>query len=1114
MQITIVTSQDKTALYEDLAAYVGSGQPESRLILVPTRAVATDLQRQLQKKLTFFAPDVRPLEQWLDEISSLNMKPETAPHRILGPTERTLVLKWLAEQDHQFASLRGKQVIGAVSSLIGDLHRADIDPEPLTRELRNRSTEGLATLLDRYRQHLAQKQWADRESIASNLTQIRPETVPQESILFYEMGHLYPSQSQTLRTLLDFLKEEERHLLAYNYVAPSHPEDSPGKLFAEQLPELLTLWQSDIKPRFRHPGTEIRHAELVEAMARYQRVSDEQQAACKTSGRLTLSRYHTLRDSVEAAFRQILSEVANGKSSFRDFAVITGDLAAIQPTVDSLANRYDLPIDCTLKPGLLGNPVMQRFLSLFSLDANEFGIDAIFEVFADNLFRIPQLEEHDEHEPPNIRSFTQFCRRYNLRTLSKVDDRLEVIQEQAIRQERNSDFYHDDPTQAERRITQLRHEFTYYREVIEKLKVFRTQYSSKKQSLKEWRAWTELRMDEQMALGSEEANRSRENLRSEIAQMSDTYRQLELDEPIDLATFVRMLELHLSQQRERSDQRPDAVLITQATYFSELQEREVFLVGMHEGGYPAADTGDFLRFRHEALIRNQLEPALPDRFAEAQHALFALLQNSRKLHCSCPHLMDQKPVIGSSLWQDLCFALQCDDDDLSEWELPEPPTNRAYSGWEERMSQAHSHGSVDELYQKESEPNHPSLIRTISAEREDIERMGIYDGVLSVDFSEQLWHSIAAVNRDLWWKRSLRNNTFETSISQLDEYAKSPLDFFFNRVLKLKPPAEFLEEAESNIKGILVHKIMEEFYTADSQYARKHPDLIWPGDNQQQSKDRIFEITEAVLNEHREELGNPDSPFPDALSHHIRSLVDAFIRYETEWGQSKLATRSASVRPADFHPDMDLKMEYRWRLRHQSEAAEVQLQGFIDRIDTDFEGNTVIILDYKTGTYSIKSFDDILSGMSFQLPIYALAMLELGAEEFLGGYYFLPVERSKSDIDITGLFGSERCIPEEVLGNKRKWKANRAFMPMEQLRQFLNQMVERRVEWIIAAIREGRFNQPLTKANPYSDFKYIHRYRSKVQSQRRTREQELRNAENDEGYRLLRYYDELPFTEV
>ena len=62
-------------------------------------------------------------------------------------------------------------------------------------------------------------------------------------------------------------------------------------------------------------------------------------------------------------------------------------------------------------------------------------------------------------------------------------------------------------------------------------------------------------------------------------------------------------------------------------------------------------------------------------------------------------------------------------------------------------------------------------------------------------------------------------------------------------------------------------------------------------------------------------------------------------------------------------------------------AGKIKLKGKIDRIDINEEEKTLKVVDYKLGGKKPSS-EDLLTGISLQLPLYLFAAKELISKEF------------------------------------------------------------------------------------------------------------------------------------
>lgn len=210
------------------------------------------------------------------------------------------------------------------------------------------------------------------------------------------------------------------------------------------------------------------------------------------------------------------------------------------------------------------------------------------------------------------------------------------------------------------------------------------------------------------------------------------------------------------------------------------------------------------------------------------------------------------------------------------------------------------------------------------------------------------------------------------SISQLETYAKCPFKFFAERLLRLESIEEPVEELEAMEVGTLLHRILFEFY---SEITEKK--IVIPGCNDAtftQLQNRLFEIADARIAELPVEMplsffeiekirginGNPTQSILYKFLEYERNNEEGFIAqlFEQEFG--KIPTKDET----------------------QTEAVEfaidgTELRGVIDRIDVQEEKGWFKVIDYKSGAATPKK-EDLINGLSLQLPIYMLA-----AQQFL-----------------------------------------------------------------------------------------------------------------------------------
>ena len=1067
--------------------------PEKKLILVRSQATKRFLTRQLQKELHFFAPRIETLESWLDDLAALSIGGDDRPGLILSPDERVLVLEdWLRNHEKEaYRKFAGPQSVQAISNIIADLRRANIPLSRLSEEITEKNFAGtpyFARLLKDYQAFLTDHNREDRERLPTLLRKLNPDLIPQDEIILYEPNYLFAGQKKGLEAVISFCEKEAAKSLTLIQFIPQSAD-------AEDLSLQLITW-------FKEKARSVSYLlqQNLSSVGRSTLLANRDSQNC-----FYTQSWHDPRTELERTMRQIcrgLDQAKDGEHGSRcsDYIILAGDISRYESLAGPLARQYRLPVYPSRGPSLISHPVVRRLLNLLQLIPKGFFIDDVYQIFADNQIRLPRLN-YDVDSTPNIRSFSQFCRRYNLRTLGEAEEQLNSIFDTEVNYavKRSGE---QDNFQLDRALEKLEANRLFYQNVIKHLGAFQKKYAATGiHPLEYWVSHARELLSMPENLFSSEANIVRSKMLDTLVDIHETHYRLGLNPDLDHAGFIDILELSIEKQREKPEEKPDGILLTQAGYFSDTFGKTVFLLGMNEGGFPAVETMDYLQFRYEEKLSGMLYLARPDRYLEARLELTRQLAGAEHLYVSRPAHLSQKKVIGSSLWQDLLSEIELTRDGLSSWPAEQKGLILCEAD-RDRQKATQTTVTVDALFQRDH-PEHTELIPAITNERENTRDMGLYDGMLHVD-THPSWNPIVSQQVQIWWNSHAPNNTVQTSISRLDEYAESPLDYLFKRVLRLIPAELYRDEAESNIKGTLLHEVLEAFYTEGTPYVQENTELVWPSDNMEKARSRMQEITTALLHEFRNQLGYIDSPFPTILTNNILRTADWFLEQETEIHE-KMAEEAADMRPATIfsHPQFD--MEYQWELSRDYGDIKARIIGKIDRVDIDKNADTAVVYDYKSGTYGTKRFyKHINTGQSFQLPIYGLAVMEKGVRRFAAGYYSLPMGKGKGDVNIQYEMGDESLFDSSFFKNRRA-KSYMGVMNEAEIRHFLDKVEQLRLTWILRNIKKGTFNTSLNAQPGFSDFKWISRYRNSIQKERAHIE-ELKRVRSPRPDMLLRYY--------
>jgi len=1132
MKIGIVTSRDKLILEEKLNALIQKKGIGHCLILVSSQGMVRHLRRELQNAFKVPAPDIRPLESWLDELAMLSQPTSPAPLTPLAPDERTLVLReWLrTNMNEVLKKWLAPSTVRVLSDLIADMHRADVSISEIVKQLTGRGATNhareLINLLEGYRDYLETQNWIDREALPGGMSAVAAGLLKYPHIILYEPDYLFESQKKGLSAVLESLNSIPGSSLSLLQYESGEPDP--------EIPSVtLSGWLREESQQKGWPvdeslteGKGVRY-HISAFLNRGLQLPDDENAELQQSNRIHIREAHNARTELEQALRIIRWRVATTPaaqhgSKLSDYVVLVSDLTDYEPLVAPLSKSCEVPLTSTRGPARSSNPIIRRFMLLLSLKRNGFSIDDIYQVFADNLFKVHGLSSEDPAEVPNIRSFCQFCRAYNFRTLDEAANGLENAM--ARRRLSIEQTRHWDEGRKEREIKQVNLDEKYFSDVIEALNGLRRRYLSGEdlRLLSDWILWAEQLINEQDNLGDPKANVTQSQLSEILDKLVQTHQRLSLNPSLRMNDFLDLVDLSLKDNRERSADLPEAVQLTEAGYFPDTHRKTVFLLGLSEGSFPKPVKTDYLRFRYQNLMLGLLRNRLPDPWLEAQHRLLRQIENAAELFISRPRHKEQRSVIGSALWQDLTWTLDWEANQEA-WSWPHPDEAYLITNADERLYDGTlSDPNVAGTFEKD-QPTHARLIASIGKERRNHSGMGLYDGDLRsagrTDWDEQLTN----IKKDWWLHQTDSEGALSSSISQLDRYATSPLEFFFQRVLRLEPLEEYSDEIEATVKGDIVHKILQEYYTRNSTYAPGlsviAPSSLSDDEKRKQAWQRLMIISKKVLEDHAGQTGYSNSPFPGVFELQLQRLLDGFLKREmarSEMLQSELLNE---LKPAGCYSDSRFSMEYGWDYEPELKSVPfpVRLRGFIDRIDHSSDGKQVLVFDYKTGTSSVKSFKYAINkGMSFQLPVYARALLHEGCERFAGGYYVLPFGREQSKIACTQLIGEEQWFNPDLINGKTNRRLTEfiGLMEWDEFQNFLDQLVHERMEWILNHIHDGLFNLGFTEPPVYSDFKWIERYDPGIQKARKRAEeknlietmQTLEDGSTHVTKQLNRYY--------
>ncbi|MCX7908046.1 MAG: PD-(D/E)XK nuclease family protein [Ignavibacteria bacterium] len=225
------------------------------------------------------------------------------------------------------------------------------------------------------------------------------------------------------------------------------------------------------------------------------------------------------------------------------------------------------------------------------------------------------------------------------------------------------------------------------------------------------------------------------------------------------------------------------------------------------------------------------------------------------------------------------------------------------------------------------------------------------------------------------------------SITFLEEYNRCPFRFFVNRVLNIEEPKVDLEIFLTNReKGELLHLIVSNFYKKLAEESLKRKDNLFtiqvrnrtyvPVLIDEQKRNEYFEliekITKSILERYNTEISLFEIDFEEFFSSEPQriGLVQLWLNYELKrspWEHFPTFFEfSFGLGNKDSYEPIEIELE---------NGEIIKLKGKIDRVDlclTD-DGIEFSIIDYKLSRSEVPSPIEIILGLSFQMPFYAMA---------------------------------------------------------------------------------------------------------------------------------------------
>jgi hypothetical protein len=469
----------------------------------------------------------------------------------------------------------------------------------------------------------------------------------------------------------------------------------------------------------------------------------------------------------------------------------------------------------------------------------------------------------------------------------------------------------------------------------------------------------------------------------------------------------------------------------------------LFILGMTDSDFPRKTNRIFFD------LPEPYQNLLPEHSLSSERQIFlkCLQWPSKEIVISYPEWEGDSPQVPSSLVGELKR--------ISGLDFTTPDSPPVYSKSEilqildqlknDEITRSVS-GYDDSLIDKQSLHNYQRQLNILT-QRNSPHPFGIYEGNLSGD--ETLAKYLETYYRN-----------FEFSASALEIYAKSPMQFFFQRILNTREPEQFEDWVTPAENGLLIHQTLYRFYTENTEANR--------------TRDNLLRIA-------REEIDK--LPFPPSILWDIQKefylgtsdpesngIFQAFFEYESTC-QSENPLKPCYYELPFGHlgraTASGLSTQFKNPFIFRKGEDSIKLKGIVDRVEIGENGG-ILIVDYKTG--ATPKFSDMLEGISLQLPIYLKAISEIfnqtGKKYYpIGAAYYIIKSTRSNELKKEIVF-AENKFPEESVQAKFSFPLSEStkYDFEMNLTEFLEKSIQRALNYAME-IRKGNFTHTLNLKN-------------------------------------------------
>lgn len=455
------------------------------------------------------------------------------------------------------------------------------------------------------------------------------------------------------------------------------------------------------------------------------------------------------------------------------------------------------------------------------------------------------------------------------------------------------------------------------------------------------------------------------------------------DIEIDLKTWLQHLKSAVARSNYNLTEWPvEAVQIMPRLEIQAVDYDILFLGGLIDGQFPRSSKADI--FLNDENREKMGLLATEDLLYQDRFIFYSLLNSANKnVFMTAPRFSGDKALVSSSFIDDLkevCIIDQADNDDDALLSLPQLWND---FGSALQFPANDQPGKIKTLLTRYVDSAYVSrLLDKIDAQHQRlslIENAGIFEGNLKQTDS---------VTKFI----SNKYNNFNWSITQLEEYAFCPMQYFLKRILKLEEFQDFEEEVSPLERGNADHNILFKFYSQlrdkkSMNNPEAHLDLL--------NKIALDELNKLPFEGFFWEL--------EKIRYFGKNGSEGLLRKILEVDTAEI--NATGFLPAHFefcfgptyNREVDPNSVAQLLTLQGKDGTKLQITGKIDRVDINPKTGQALVYDYKTGSVDGKTVHSVAKGISYQLPVYIMALeqlMDLDLEVIYGGYFQVKDEQN------------------------------------------------------------------------------------------------------------------------